>query len=79
MQRLTLSAPEKTSGVVTIPRPDPSLTLTLNGTVVWSENASLDADVVSAPEGVVLSLPGGEHTLQISRTCYSTHLPVVMR
>jgi alpha-L-rhamnosidase len=79
LQRLMLTAPDETSGVVTIPRPDSSLVLTLDGTVVWQEGASLNDDIRSTPEGVELSLAAGQHILQVNRTCYSTYAPVVMR
>jgi hypothetical protein len=78
--RMTVLAPEKTTGEILLPIFSQSARVTLNGAVVWDEGPVDGHAVQMTPQGLLIaSLSGGSYEIAASFECYQILLPIVAR
>ena len=67
---LQLMAPEATTGRVVLPSSGTSTKITLNGTLIWADGASLIGDQAAmTANGIAVALVGGTHSFSVQLAC----------
>jgi alpha-L-rhamnosidase len=72
-----LNAPAGTAGEFVIPFCDPTTVLTVNGEVVWQNQAPLLANVAALSDGIHVPLTDGAYTITVHQDRYMTFVPAV--
>jgi alpha-L-rhamnosidase len=66
---ITIQAGEDTRGELILPLANPILSVTQDGQKIWQDGKSATQQVQITPEGLLINLPGGEHTISIEFGC----------
>ena len=66
---ITLSSDTETSGELTIPFMDQILEVTQDGLVLWEKGSAYEGGVYPSPNGLVIPLTGGDHSLLVHFDC----------
>jgi alpha-L-rhamnosidase len=66
---ITINAEDNSSGEVLIPFLGPYMIITLDGQTIWEDETGITDIVVPSPNGVIITVNGGSHTINIHTDC----------
>ena len=66
---ITINAEDNSSGEVLIPFLDPSMIITLDGQTNWEDETGITDIVAPSPNGIIITVNGGTHTINIHTDC----------
>jgi len=66
---ITMNAEDNSSGEVLIPFLDPSMIITLDGQTIWEDETGITDIVAPSPNGIIITVNGGTHTINIHTDC----------